>query len=55
MKVSAAVADIVSKHLQVSKTRYFLQVMHFQVALPAAVLAAVLQFAIADALWTADF
>ena len=29
VKVSAAVADIVSEHLQVSKTRYFLQVMRF--------------------------
>ena len=44
VKVSAAVADIVSEHLQISKNRYFLQVM--QAALPAAVLAAVLQAAI---------
>ena len=28
VKVSAAVADIVSEHLQISKNRYFLQVTH---------------------------
>ena len=30
VKVSAAVADIVSEHLKVPKNRYFLQVMHFK-------------------------